>query len=73
MIRQKEIRKAISFTQSLKNRIPRNCWVLVAHTCYPSYSAGRDQEYHGLKPAWGKNSPVRPYLRNKMGWWNGPR
>jgi hypothetical protein len=24
----------------------------VAHTCNPSYSIGRDQEDHGLKPAW---------------------
>jgi hypothetical protein len=23
----------------------------VAHTCNPSYSAGRDQEDHGSKPA----------------------
>jgi hypothetical protein len=29
-------------------------WVLVAHTCNPSYSGGRDQEDHGLKPALGK-------------------
>jgi hypothetical protein len=26
-------------------------WVLVAHSCNPSYSGGRDQEDHGLKPA----------------------
>jgi hypothetical protein len=25
--------------------------VLVAHTCNPSYSGGRDQEAHGLKAA----------------------
>jgi hypothetical protein len=25
--------------------------VLVAHTCNPSYSGGREQEDHGLKPA----------------------
>jgi hypothetical protein len=25
--------------------------VLVAHTCNPSYSGGRDQEDHSLKPA----------------------
>jgi hypothetical protein len=24
---------------------------LVAHTCNPSYSRGRDQEHHGSKPA----------------------
>jgi hypothetical protein len=26
-------------------------WALVAHTCNPSYSRGRDQKDHGLKPA----------------------
>jgi hypothetical protein len=26
----------------------------VAHDCNPSYSGSRDQEDHGLKPAWGK-------------------
>jgi hypothetical protein len=35
--------------------------VLVAHTCNPSYSGGRDQEDHGSKPAW-TNSFTRPYL-----------
>jgi hypothetical protein len=28
----------------------------VAHTCNPSYSGGRDQEDHGLKPAWASSS-----------------
>jgi hypothetical protein len=31
---------------------------LVAHTCNASYSGGRDQEDHGLKPTWA-NSCVR--------------
>jgi hypothetical protein len=26
------------------------CWAPVAHTHHPSYSGGRDQEDHGLKP-----------------------
>jgi hypothetical protein len=30
--------------------------VLVAHTCNPSYSGGRDQEDHGSKPAQAKSS-----------------
>jgi hypothetical protein len=30
----------------------------MAHTCNPSYSGGRDQEDHGLKPA----RCTRPYL-----------
>jgi hypothetical protein len=38
-------------------------WVLVAHACNPSYSGGRDQEAHGLKPAWA-NSSERLYLKN---------
>jgi hypothetical protein len=29
----------------------RFCQVLVAHAYNPSYSGGRDQEDHGLKPA----------------------
>jgi hypothetical protein len=35
-------------------------WVLVAHTCNPSYSGGREQEDQGSKPAQA-NSSVRPY------------
>jgi hypothetical protein len=34
----------------------RNSWALVAHTCNPSYSGGRDQEDHNLKPVWANNS-----------------
>jgi hypothetical protein len=29
---------------------------LVAHTCNPRYSGGRNQENHGLKPAWANSS-----------------
>jgi hypothetical protein len=29
---------------------------LVAHTCNPTYSGGRAQEYHSSKPAWANNS-----------------
>jgi hypothetical protein len=32
----------------------------MAHTCNPSYSGGRDQDDHGLKPAQA-NSSARPY------------
>jgi hypothetical protein len=28
----------------------------VAHTCNPSYSRGRDQEDHSLKPVWANSS-----------------
>jgi hypothetical protein len=37
-------------------------WALVAHTCNPSYSGGRDQEDCVLRPAWA-NSSARPYLK----------
>jgi hypothetical protein len=35
----------------------------VAHICNPSYSGGRHQEDHGLKPAWA-NSSRDPILKN---------
>jgi hypothetical protein len=35
--------------------------VLVAHSCNPSYSGGRDQENHGSKPAQA-NSSMRLYV-----------
>jgi hypothetical protein len=35
--------------------------VLVAHTCNPSHSGGRDQEDHGSKPA-QRNSSSDPIL-----------
>jgi hypothetical protein len=34
----------------------------VAHTCNPRYSGGRNQENHGLKPAWA-NSSWDPVLK----------
>jgi hypothetical protein len=34
----------------------------VSHAYNPSYSRGRDQEDHGLKPAWA-NSFARPYRK----------
>jgi hypothetical protein len=60
-------------TKGLKNEA--YCWVPVAHACNPSYSGGRDQEDHGLKPAPGKLYP-RLYLEKpftKKGWWSGSR
>jgi hypothetical protein len=32
-------------------------WVLVAHTCNPSYSGGRDQENLDSKPAQANSFP----------------
>jgi hypothetical protein len=40
-------------------------WVLVAHTCNPSYSDGSDQEDHGSKPAQANCSPDS-YLKNSQ-------
>jgi hypothetical protein len=37
--------------------------VLVAHTCNPTYSGGRDQEDYGLKPT-QENSLQDPILKN---------
>jgi hypothetical protein len=36
----------------------------VVHICNPSYLGGRDQEDHGLKPAW-TNSLQEPILKKK--------
>jgi hypothetical protein len=36
---------------------------LVAHTCSPSYSGGRDQEDRNSKPAQAK--VLRPYIKKK--------
>jgi hypothetical protein len=33
-----------------------NGWMLVAHTCNPSYSGGRDQEDHSLTQAQANSS-----------------
>jgi hypothetical protein len=40
-------RKALG--NKYQNSIPN--WMPVAHTCNPSYSEGRDQEDHSMKPA----------------------
>jgi hypothetical protein len=49
----------ISYKAVLRNEsVGWGPWV---HTYNPSYSGGRDQEDHGLKPAPG-NSSTRPYL-----------
>jgi hypothetical protein len=38
---------------------------LVAHTCNPSYSRGRNQKYC-LKPTWANSSSARPYLKKTL-------
>jgi hypothetical protein len=42
-------------TQMVNKQI-KKCWTLVAHTCNTSYSEGRNQEDHDLKPAQTKSS-----------------
>jgi hypothetical protein len=39
--------------------------VLVAHACNPSYSGGKDQEDHSLRPAQA-NCSRDPHLQNKQ-------
>jgi hypothetical protein len=41
------------------------CCKLVAHTCNPSYTGGRDQEDHGLKTAQA-NSLQDPILKKTL-------
>jgi hypothetical protein len=44
--------------------------VLVAHTCNPSYSGGRDQEIQGLKSSWANSlrNPISKKTITKRGW-----
>jgi hypothetical protein len=44
----------------------------VAHAYNPSYSGGREQEDHGLKPAWANRSrDPTSKKKKKKGWWSG--
>jgi hypothetical protein len=43
----------------------KNCQVLVAHTCNPSYSGGRDQEDQGSKPARSNSLQEDPISKKK--------
>jgi hypothetical protein len=44
-----------------------DCWGLVAHTCNPSYSGGRDQEDRSSKPGQPNSSqdPISKILNTK--------
>jgi hypothetical protein len=44
----------------------------VAHAYNPSYSGGRDQEDHGLKPTQANSwrDPISKKPITKKGWWN---
>jgi hypothetical protein len=46
--------------------------MLVADTCSPRYSRGRDQEDHDSKPARANSSgdPISKNSITKKGWWN---
>jgi hypothetical protein len=49
---------------------------MVAHTCNPSYSGGRDPEDGGSKPAWAKClwDPISKKTHHKKkGWWSCSR
>jgi hypothetical protein len=56
-LEQKESNSRVHAPDSIfiKFKNSQTYWVLVAHTCNPSYSGGRDQEDQGLKPAWANN------------------
>jgi hypothetical protein len=57
----------------LKSKLKiKGIWALVAHPCNPSYSEGRYQEDHNLRPA-RENSLQDPTLKIsniKKGWWS---
>jgi hypothetical protein len=57
-----------TLSQKLKKKLAEGQWL--AHTCNPSYSGGRDQEDHGLKPAQA-NSSQDPILRKLITKWVG--
>jgi hypothetical protein len=44
-------------------------WMLVAHTCVPNYSGGRNQEDRTLKPVWPNNlgDPISKKILHKKG------
>jgi hypothetical protein len=44
----------------------------MAHSCNPSYSGGRDQEYQNSKPAQANRSrdPILKKPFTKKGWWS---
>jgi hypothetical protein len=44
-----------------------HCWALVAHTCNPSYSGGRDQEGHSLKPVQAASLSQKTHHKNRAG------
>jgi hypothetical protein len=51
------------------------CQSPVAHTCSPSYSGGREQENHSLKPVQANSlrDPILKIPNTEKGWWSGSR
>jgi hypothetical protein len=49
--------------------------VLGTHACNPSYSGGREQEDHVLKPVWTNSlqDPISKKPITERGWWNGSK
>jgi hypothetical protein len=45
----------------------------VGHICNPSYSGDRDQENHGLKPAWANSVQdlISKMQNTNQGWCSG--
>jgi hypothetical protein len=58
------VEAAIRKLFSLKSKEYYSGQALVALTCDPSYSEGRDQEDCGLRPVQA-NSSAKPYLKKK--------
>jgi hypothetical protein len=46
----------VIYNQNVCNKKDKDSRGLVAHTCNPRYSGGRDQEDQSLKPAWANSS-----------------
>jgi hypothetical protein len=61
-----QTRKVTTLAGSFMKGFPKEvipCQAPLAHAYNPSYSGGRDQEDHSLKPAWG-NSSQDPVSKN---------
>jgi hypothetical protein len=53
----------------------KKSWALVAHSCNPSYSGGRDLENQSSKPAQanGLRDLISKNPLQKYGWWSSSR
>jgi hypothetical protein len=57
----------LGFLVHEKTKICKGSWALVAHTCNPSNSGGRDQEDRSLMPGYKTLSRKNPSQKNN--WW----